>query len=135
MKIVLLALLLTLSGCASLQNRPAEVALAVQLATLEFINAAEDPETRKTTIVNVVEQVRLQADQAVSIAQLVNVTHALIPYEDLTLSEELLIRYLVVTVASALTDKLGTEDWLGRERQVMVGEVLENVLLAVRIHR
>lgn len=136
MKLIPLLAALFLVGCSTLQNRPADTAFAVQLATLEAIRAAADPLERQATIVNVVSELQNLVDQErVTVHELVSFVYSKVDWDSKTPSEELSIRYLTLRVAGAVRNEVGDGDLLGRERRVVLGDLLENVLIGARLHR
>lgn len=128
MKTVLLPLLLAAalaSGCSAVQTRPAEAQAVVQIATLEVIAQAADPEKRRNRVLSVISKAeQLAEDEMVSLPELVGAVYKNIDFTALSPQEEIAVRYLVAKVSAALSDRLGEGNWMTGKRLVALKQVL-----------
>ena len=104
---MILGSVMFLSGCSLLQyveQSPLASQLAVQQATLRYIN--EDAE-KAQRVITVAEQVEDQVSGVVTIALLDNYLSAQIQWHKLSIADAVLLDALLVELANRLEEKMG----------------------------
>lgn len=136
-KLFLVFILATLAACASTPNGSIAEKLAVQVATMKYVEREQDPATRAeraARVVAVVDQARVWLDtDGVTLADLQAAAIRRLQEKNLEPSDLLLATALVELVATELNTRIG-EGVLNPEKKVTINTFLSWVEQAARFY-
>lgn len=130
----LIACLLTLSGCATIENAPATSKLVVQVATMKVIEAESDRHARAAKIIEIATEAKTWLDTDTVTVDLIK-SKVLERLTGLNLqpSDRLLASVLVDAVASDLLSKVGV-GLIPADKRITVNQVLGWVIEASKFY-
>ena len=123
-------ILVVISGCSWLEDNPQTASLVIQSATAKFIEKADDPSERAQRVIDVsAKALDIVGSERASVDAFRIAVTSLIDFDELPVSDKILLTQLIELVAESLAERVG-EGALDPDQLIVVREAFGDAIIA-----